>query len=465
MNVDGSGRLEIMRRLIKFLFEKLKREIIFARIIFTLSACCMTTPLYAETKQITVSPLNPETRLLRLLAQTAISRNPQLREAEANWHASQLDTEDVRGARWPRLDLSGTSKAKQFGPSYPYVYGNGVQGRVGVTLTYTLFDGGKVDSQISSKSHQEQAELDKYYQTLGQTIFDTANAYLQILKYRKLVDINQQNAVRLAGLVNKMDEIVQAMGGRRSELTQSISRLLQAKENRADAESKLKEYEVQLVKLIGSENMSKTLDGKKPLIEPLTIEAALAAAKKSHPDLLAATEEQLAMKYSASAIRKNNYWPVVEVQASKMSGTDTYGYTDSGEVYATIKLNAFQGFSGMSQEKAALARADAAQDKYDQSLVEIEYKLNSSWRDYQNQHDRVESLRVLLVNTEQVRNDYYTQWETLGKRSLLELLTAENEYVATMTSLITSEFDEQLALTRLRFESGTLAAWLLEDVK
>jgi adhesin transport system outer membrane protein len=454
-----------MRRPNKYISEKSVREILFARIIFILFACCMATQLYAETKPITASPINHETRVLKLLAETAISRNPQLREAEANWHASQMDTEEVRGARWPRLDVSGTSKAKQFGPSYPYAYGNGVQGRVGVTLSYTLFDGGKVNTQISSRLHQEQAERDKYNQTREQTIFETASAYLQILKFRKLVDINQQNAARLAGLVNKMDEIVQAMGGRRSELTQAISRLLQAKENRVDAEAKLHEYEVQLLKLIGAENMSKTLNGKKPLIEPLSIEAALAAAKKSHPVLLAAYAEQLAMKDSASAVRKSNYWPVLEVQASKMSGTDMQGYTDSGQLYATIKWNAFQGFSGVSQEKAALARADAAQDKYDQSLVDIEYKLNSVWRDYQNQHDRIESLRILLVNTEQVRNDYYTQWETLGKRSLLELLTAENDYVSAMTSLVTSEFDEQLALARLRFESGTLSAWLLDDVK
>jgi adhesin transport system outer membrane protein len=398
-----------------------------------------------------------------LLAETAISRNPQLRQAEAIWRASQLDTEEVRGARWPRLDVLGTSKAKQFGPSDPY--GNGVEGRVGVTLTYTLFDGGKVDKQISSKLYQEQAERDKYLQTREQTIFDTASAYLEILKYRKLVDIYQLNSIRLAGLVSKMDEIVQVIGGRRSELTQSISRLLQAKENRAGAEAKLREFEVQLLKLIGTENMSKTLEGKKPQIDPLTVEAALAAAKKSHPVLLAANAEQLAMKDSASAIRKSNYWPVFEVQASKMSGSDMLGYNDPGRVFATLKWNAFQGFSGVSQEKATLARADAAQDKYDQSLVDIEYKLNSAWKNYQNQHDRVESLRILSLNTEQVRNDYYAQWETLGKRSLLEVLTAENEHVSALTNLATSEFDEQLALVRLRFESGTLAAWLLGDVK
>lgn len=402
-----------------------------------------------------------ETRFLQQLVGIALQRSPQLRDTEAAWHAAQMDTEDVRGVRWPRVDVSGTSQSKTFGTGNPY--GNGSTNRMGVTVTYNLFDGGKTGKQISAKEHQEISAHAKYLQTREQTIFDTTSVYLQILKYRRLVELHQQNAERLAVLVNKMDEIVQVIGGRRSELTQALSRLLQAKENRALAEAKLNEFNVQLLKLIGAENMAQTNGGKMPVIAPITPETGMAAAKKSHPLLLAAEADRLALDDTASAIRKSNYWPVFEVQASKMSGVDIMGYSDPGQMYLTFRWNAFQGFSGKAQEKAVLERANAAQEKYQQTIFDIEYKLNSAWTDYRNQHDRVNSLRILAVNTEQVRNDYYAQWETLGKRSLLEVLTAENEHVSTMINLASSELDEQLALARLRFESGTLAAWLFDN--
>jgi outer membrane protein TolC len=51
----------------------------------------------------------------------------------------------------------------------------------------------------------------------------------------------------------------------------------------------------------------------------------------------------------------------------------------------------------------------------------------------------------------------------LGKRSLLEVLTAENEHLSTLVNLATSELDQQLALARLRFESGTLVSWMFVD--
>lgn len=471
----------------------MKRYALFPNLL--LLACCAAAPAHAgESLQLKMSlgsgglamevqpkasiPLQPpstpqpietgapppardaEIRFLQQLVELALQRSPQLRDAEAAWHAAQMDTQEVRGARWPRLDVSGTSKSKTFGSGNPY--GNGTTNRLGVTLTYTLFDGGKTGKQIASREFMEQSAHAKYLQVREQTIYDTANAFLQILRYRRLVELHQQNADRLAVLVGKMEQIVQVIAGRRSELTQATARLLQARENRAAAEARLREFEVQLLKLIGAENMAKTSGGTMPHFSPIPPGEGLAIAQKSHPLLLAAEADQLALNESATAIHRGNYWPVFELQASKMSGVDIMGYNDPGQMYATVKWNAFQGFSGSAQEKAVLQRATAAQERYQQTLFDIEYKLNSAWADYQNQHDRVASLRTLAESTEQVRNDYYIQWETLGKRALLEVLTAENEHVNTMVSLVSSEIDEQLALAKLRFESGTLAAWLYE---
>jgi len=39
--------------------------------------------------------------------------------------------------------------------------------------------------------------------------------------------------------------------------------------------------------------------------------------------------------------------------------------------------------------KSVLERANAAQERYQQTVFDIEYKLNSAWADYQNQHDRI----------------------------------------------------------------------------
>jgi len=92
----------------------------------------------------------------------------------------------------------------------------------------------------------------------------------------------------------------------------------------------LREFEVQLLKLIGAENMPKTAGGKMPHIAPISPTPAW-RQRKIHPLLLSAEADRLALDDTATAIRKSNYWPVFEVQASKMSGTDILGYTDPGQ--------------------------------------------------------------------------------------------------------------------------------------
>lgn len=398
--------------------------------------------------------------VLRRLSGIALMRSPQLRDAEAGWHAAQMDIDDVKGARWPRVDVSANSKSKMFGEGNPY--GNGSTNRATLSATYTLYDGGKIRKQISVREYQEQSAHAKYLQVREQTVFDTTSAYLQILKYRRLVDLYQQNIERLQLLVAKMNEIVQTLAGRRSELTQATARLLQAKESKAAAEAKLREFEIQLLKLVGPENLPRDAQGL-PGIAPLTSEAGMASAQHAHPLLLAAEADKLALTANAEAIRTGNYWPTFDLQAAKTSGTDIMGYEDPGQMYVAFKWNIFQGLSGRAQEKAMLERANAAQEKYQQTLYEIEYKLNSAWADYLSQTERVASLKVLATNTEQVRIDYFAQWETLGRRSLLEVLTAESEHVSTIVNLATSELDQQLALARLRFEAGTLATWMFSE--
>lgn len=434
-----------------------------ATVYFTALCLCMCSPLVTRA-QDSVSPPAQQSSIngtLRKLNGLALLRSPQLRDAESTWLASQQDVNDVKGARWPRIDLTANSKSKVFGTGNPY--GNGTTNRATLTVTYTLYDGGKIGKQISTKEYLSQSANAKYKQVREQTVFDTTTAYLQILKYRRLVDLHQQYIERLELLVEKMNAIVQTISGRRSELTQATARLLQARENKFAAEFKLREYEIQLGKLVSPENLALTLRNDVPDIEPIALEMAKSTAVNSHPLLASTDAERMALNSSAAAIRAGNYWPSFDVLASKTSGVDILGYSDPGQMYMSVKWNLFQGLSGKSQERAALERAGAAQERYRQTVFEIDYKLDSSWSDYSNQRARVESLRALSLSTEQVRSDYFTQWETLGRRTLLEVLTAENEHMTTVLNLANSELDQQLAMARLRFESGTLASWMFGD--
>lgn len=73
---------------------------------------------------------------------------------------------------------------------------------------------------------------------------------------------------------------------------------------------------------------------------------------------------------------------------------------------------------------------------------------------------RAELYRDLAVESGQIREDFYLQWHHLGKRTLLDVLSAENEHYGNQVSEITNRFDGYQAILRQYASAGTLARWL-----
>ncbi len=394
------------------------------------------------------------------LVELALINSPEIRDAEAAWQAAQMDLEEAKGVKWPRVDVSGSSAATKFGSGNPY--GNGSTGRVGVTATYTLLDAGKSSHQISNKDHLAKAAEARLELARNKVAGDTVNAYLQIAKYQLLIGAYQGNHARMNELAEKLREIVAALPGRRSEMTQANARVMQAQENIMAATAKKREYQIQLIKLIGLKVKVRDIEHFDAEIPVLPLGEALNSAE-SHPALRAAEEEKIAAKEMESVSGAAQY-PQLDLQASKMSGTDVMGYSDPGQVYLALNWNAFQGFAGEAARKANAARALSAEEKYQQSLNEIEFMLNSAWADHETQSRRIASMETLKQESWQVREDYYIQWQELGRRSLLELLASETEYLNAEVGLINSKIDRSVAASKLYTEAGVMADWLVGNI-
>jgi adhesin transport system outer membrane protein len=396
--------------------------------------------------------------LLRHMVLTAVERSPQIREADAMTRAARMDTDEAKGARWPRLDVSAASRALDYGGSN--VNGDGAAGRVGLTATYNLYDAGRTNSQIQSLEFTELSEAAKVAQIRDSVTYDTVNAYLQVIKQQRIITLYTAHIERLSTLVNKLEQIVTAFVGRRSELTQAITRLGQARDGLASAVATQRENRLVLTRLLGSEALIPVGRQQIPRFQPLTPAQAIPLALDRHPLLLSGAAKVQSLKAAVKTINAAQR-PQLDLQATKLSGKDVTGNSTPAQIYLGVKWNAFNGFSGKSAERAALARAESAEERYRQSKIEIEYRIRSAWSEFQTNSERAHTLRSLAQDTDQVRQDYYVQWNDLARRSLLEVLTAENDHLATLVGLTSSEVDQELALARVRFEAGELAQWLV----
>lgn len=395
---------------------------------------------------------------LQRMVRVALDRSPAAREAAANWRSAQQEVAQSKAGLWPRLEVSGNTSAAKLDNGTA----DTAKGGVGAVASYTLLDFGRTNRQIDARQQLASSMQAKVQLARETTAYETVNAYLQLLKHERLIKIYEQHMVELSDLVGKLSEIVAVFEGRASELTQAKTRLAQTRDALNVQKARKRDVQLQLLRQIGQETPTTIDVNELPQFPADTRGFTLDQAIQRHPLLVAARAEAA----SAAALveeAKAAQEPQVELQLAKQSGKNVLNQSHPLQLYVSAKWTAFQGFGDKANELALSERAQAANERINQLKIELEFNLNSAWAEFEAQSTRVEGLRDLLNGTDQVRQDYYVQWRDLGKRSLLDVLTAENEHLNTQLSYVTSEIDREIALAKVRHEAGMLKEWLVGD--
>lgn len=416
------------------------------------AALSLAAACHAQPAPGAVDPL----ATLRSLAQMAADRSPLVREARANLSAADADLRQSRGGLYPRLEFSGTSRGEPVGSRSGVV----TPARLEAAVTYNLYDFGRQRSQIRARESQAEAMRERVASARETAVHEAISAYLQLMRSEREVAVVEQHIRDLRSLVDKLRSIVAVFPGRRSELTQAETRVGQAGDNLATLSAHAREAQLALLRHTGQQLSS--LAGAPLPVLPETAEAALLAqAREKHPALRAARFEAAALLRQADEARLAQR-PEVDVQVIKPVGRDINGFTSPAQVALTAKWAAFDGFAADANANAFAERARAAEERGEQAFQELEFNLRAARAELETQTRRAADLERLAVGTDQVRRDTYDLWRELGRRSLLDVLTAENEHLNTRLSLVTAEVDRQLALLRMQHEAGVLADLLLD---
>ncbi|WP_442964658.1 Ig-like domain-containing protein [Pseudomonas sp. GCEP-101] len=111
-------------------------------------------------------------------------------------------------------------------------------------------------------------------------------------------------------------------------------------------------------------------------------------------------------------------------------------------------------------QRAAYARANAAEEKMESTRRESEYLIRNLVEQRDLSASRVDDYKSLLVESDRVRKMFYDQWYHLGKRTLLDVLIAENEYYSAQIAACDTYYNAKASDLRIRAETSGLMAWL-----
>jgi len=385
----------------------------------------------------------------------ALQRSPQLRRQQAEFEAAQSDVDEARGQRWPQIQLGAQSAAQEFGGSSDSDRGDG--SGLNLSMTTPVFTWGRIGKTIDSQRYAAsaaEAGVAAEREVLAADVIDTL---LQLGEQRIVVDVSLAFERRMIELVEMLGGIVKVDAGRASELTQARARLLQARAAREAAQTRVGEAQIQLRKLTGERPLALPR-GKSWNLYPAQLDSSLEQVPL-HPTLQQTAATAEAAQTRAEAVRASAL-PRLDWVVSKSSAEDSLGREQPWQTSLAVTWDVFRGGSTQASERAALQRAAASREANDQQQLDLEYQVRTAHHDADMALQRADLYRDLSLESDQVRQAFYQQWYHLGRRTLLDVLIAENDHYQNQVNEVTSRFEGYRSIFREYAAAGTLTRWL-----
>jgi adhesin transport system outer membrane protein len=391
-------------------------------------------------------------QFLQRIVSEGLEYSSEIKNAQASAEASRHDVERVKGERYPQVKLSTSSS---------------LAGRTGgvrrspndtsatLSATTTVYDFGTRNSRIKGGEETVRVADEDIRLTRNQIAVEIMVSVVTINRFHQALAVAREYENRMMRLTEMLDEITQSDTGRRSEYVQARSRLLQAQTHVRQIESHLDETELRLQRLTGRKHVvpDKELDwdslGSIPLTEVLR-------GLDTHPSL----------EKSKAQIRAAQH----EVEAAELSRLPSINWTvvrsidqrSRDEWYTGMNLewNVFTGGSASSSVSAAKQRVQAVRMEYETELHELQYSVRELARSREESIRKTQEYRSLSAETGNIREMFYEQWYNLGTRTLLDVLSAENEYFMANISTIDNQFEARVANINMMSEASLLLDWL-----
>ncbi|NWA63436.1 TolC family protein [Pantoea sp. B9002] len=383
--------------------------------------------------------------------------SPRISSSRSQAAAAESSVDEAKGQRWPQVDLTSNSKSLYFGSGTRNGGSSSDVPSVGINVATTLYDFGQTSNTIKTRQDQARAATVSIAAEEENTAWELSNAMIELNKQRLIIALSEDFVARMKELTAMLSGIVAVDKGRSSELTQAKGRLLTAQSSLDAAVSRARDTEIVIYRLLGESQVALPAAAQWNMSLP-NLNGQLARLDR-HPTILKAKADAQASLSEAAAVRSSGL-PSLNWVVSKNTGEDELGRTQAFQTGLQMSWGLFRGGSNSAAERAALARAEANRHLVDEQHRDLEQRVRAANQDAGSLLERADLYQNLKVESDRIRLAFFEQWYHLGKRTLLDVLSAESDYYNNRVSEVSSRFDGYAAIMRSYASSGQLIEWL-----
>lgn len=413
------------------------------------------TPTAAPPSRVASGPVTDATGTLTLrqAVEHAIHNNP---EVLSRWHAiraAEGERDAARGGLLPRLDVSAG-----VGPERRTGVNDYNRRSHSVTLTQLLYDGFATYGEFQRLDHTTRVRLFEFFDTTELVALEAARAYFDVVRYRELVRLAEDNFVEHRAVFAQIERRVNARIARAVDLEQITGRLALAEANLLTEIANLHDTTARFQRIVGR-LPSQDMPVPPPLARdlPPDASAAIVRVQEQHPALAAAIESvrasQAALDSRGGAFRPRVDFRVRRDHGSNLSGVPGSSSTNAAEV--VLSWNLFNGFADQARDRQFANQLNVARDIRDKTCRDLRQTLLIAFNDIGKLQEQTEFLVAHETSVAKALVAYRAQFD-IGQRTLLDLLDTENEQFQARRAVVNARADLNLAYARTQQGQGRL---------
>jgi len=391
---------------------------------------------------------------------TAYSTNPSLLAQQAELKAVDETVSQALSNWRPDVTLSGDVEREYTRLNTRTANRDQIRTPRNGTLTVTqpLFRGFRTVSGVDRAEANVQAQRATLLGFEQNILLQAATAYMAVVRDEAVLELNINNEQVLRRQLEATQDRFRVGEITRTDVSQAEARLAGATADRIQAEGTLQISRAAYLNVIGQAPGQLTAPGSVQNL-PKSLEEAKSIANENHPDVVSAQFGERSAQEAVKA-KRGELYPTLNVVGTlnrfwETSSNDSQQTT--GEVRLDLTVPIYQ--QGTVYSELREAKVDAGRSRLDleDARRAVLENVSSTWESLTTARARIKSFEA-QINAAEIALEGVQREASVGSRTVLDVLDAEQELLDAKVSLVRAQRDEVVASFQLKEAVGQLTA-------
>ena len=327
--------------------------------------------------------------------------------------------------------------------------GKGPTVSAGVDLSLPLFTGGSVKNSVRAAETRVDAGRATLRAVEGDVFTNAVTSYMDVIRDRAIVELNQNNVKVLETNLQATQDRFQIGDLTRTDVAQSEARLQLGRSQLAEAQGRLTASEATYRQVIG--HAPGQLAPPPPLPPlPANADESVRIALANNPDLVSIGRQAVAAGYDVNVARASRLPTLSGVLSENYVGnlgTSNRPFANTGNETAiglSARVPIFQG----GLPAARIRQAQAQQGQVLEQVVGTERAVvqtaRAAFATYEAAQKAIQA-ETVAVQANELALEGNRAEQSVGTRTIIEVLNAEQELLNTQVALVTAKRDAYVA--------------------